>query len=197
LWNRKALLLLLSLYKTNKTKFEGSDSSLRHNYLYARLAGGMKEKGYDHTWKQCKSKMGRMKDKLRIEFDKCNKTGAAPSTLEYYETMLEMFDGAAWLVAPVAVSVGRGLQYTVDGETKENLREGTRTRPSLPSKKKTESKNEPKKPIFRNWAQEQSILHKAELVKQMDRLNAQVEDNAKHRNAFYQAFANKYLQPDN
>ncbi|KAK3929166.1 Zinc finger and SCAN domain-containing protein 29 [Frankliniella fusca] len=194
LWTHELVLLLISLFKPRRQQFEGSKSGMRHNYLYARISEGLKEKGYSRSWKQCKSKITSLKATFREEFDKCGSTGAAPSQWPFYQEMLDVYDGTASLNAPVGLSAGMGLEYTVDGEKISGTRTGTRTRPILQTKKMKEPTA--KRPIFKNWQQEVqqiSIEQKGQLVKQVEIMNSLLCESSKDRKAFFSAFAAKYL----
>lgn len=193
LWPRDVVLLLMSLYKPMRPLLEGG-SHLRHNILYGQIAQGLLIKGHKRSWKQCKSKIARLRSKFVTEYQKTTKTGNSPSTWPFFSRMSDNMAGSASVRAPGLLSAGRGLQFRVDGEDQEGNRSGTRSRPTH----KTKSKEpKPKKATYKNWrleAHETNVRQRDDLVKQVDRMNDTLEKSAQRRDEFYTAYMNKYLK---
>lgn len=174
LWTPKAEEGLLSLYASLKEKFDGTMSSIRHKTLYNGMAESMlKSFNIAVSAKQCKSHMAHLKDEFNKAFDGTNKTGAGAPTFRHFNTMMKIFEGSPTLVAPVKSSVGRGLNYTVNGTKQAESNIGTRTRPSSTSagnsNKKT-SHSKAKGPIYKPWNQE--IIEKQ--LQQSERQNEEL-----------------------
>ncbi|KAK3918586.1 Zinc finger and SCAN domain-containing protein 29 [Frankliniella fusca] len=194
LWSADAMALLLSLYKTRQHSFESSTSHLRYTFLYAQISAAMKEAGYSLSMKQCKSKMDALKSKFRKEFDLSSKTGASPSSWPLYEKMLEMFEGSASLVPPYALSAGRALVFSEKGQAENSAvsATGTRTRPTLKTKAKTDIQM--KKPIYKSWSQQmhdRNVRQREDLLKEVQIMNKNFEEGNKDRKLFFQAIMKK------
>ncbi|KAJ1518862.1 hypothetical protein ONE63_011526 [Megalurothrips usitatus] len=141
IWVERAVLNLISEYKKRLRHFQGTGSTIRKTTLYSEIAAELQKNGIAVTGKQCQDHMDNVLIvQFRKEYDKQKKTGAAPSTWDYYHQMLDLFDGNPTLQASYAVSVCRGLKYTVEGEGKDIDDRQTRTRKTL-----NISKSEPKK----------------------------------------------------
>ncbi|KAJ1519071.1 hypothetical protein ONE63_011313 [Megalurothrips usitatus] len=132
IWVERAVLNLISEYKKRLRHFQGTGSTIRKTTLYSEIAAELQKNGIAVTGKQCQDHMDNVLIvQFRKEYDKQKKTGAAPSTWDYYHQMLDLFDGNPTLEAPYAVSVCRGLKYTVEGEGKDIDDRQTRTRKTL------------------------------------------------------------------
>lgn len=172
LWHKQNVSLLLSLYEAKHKDFKSSKSAIRHDHLYAQISKEMELFSYNINWQKCKRKVLSMLSKCRKEYDKCKKTGAAPSTWPYYERVLKFFEGTATLEPPVAMSVGvKAAPLKVNGNTQEVQKRSTRSRPSFCTKKKSPAaKSKPKKQVFKSWVQE----HQEKQVEQREKVYEEV-----------------------
>ncbi|KAJ1528923.1 hypothetical protein ONE63_007292 [Megalurothrips usitatus] len=127
-WSYEMELLLITLYSERKDKFEANEQApSRHSLLYSEIADKLKLFKHVVTGTQCRRHMDSLIAEFRKEFDRAKNTGAGAPQLKHYDIFLQMLDGAPSLIAPVALSVGRGLHYTTNGEKKDEQR-NTRTR---------------------------------------------------------------------
>lgn len=208
LWGDPAVALLISLYSERRNLFKTSKSNVRHTTLYQEIAAIMKLFDYDRSFKQCQRKMSQLLDQFRKEFDKERRTGQAPSTWKWFQTILEMEEGCPNLNAPFAFSVGAQTQYNVQGTQKPLVeKRNTRTRTANASHTadddedvdnpedikdkgaKGKKKEVAKKQLYKSWlqqtkeksaeAQDKAAQAKLGLVEEVRLLRlAQVENSA-------------------
>lgn len=158
LWPQNTVRLFLDLYKERRFLCDGTQSTVRHDTLYAEISQIMALLLFERTpsAKQCYLKMDTMKGTFKAEYDECRRTGAAPSQWEWYEEMLPLFEGTATLEPPYSYSGGTSNEYSVGGKIQGQSSRSTRTRPPAPLKSAKSAAKEPKarKPVFRNQALE-------------------------------------------
>ncbi|KAK3920820.1 Zinc finger and SCAN domain-containing protein 29 [Frankliniella fusca] len=147
LWDDAGINLLLSLYKARQDAFNGTKSCVRHTTLFREISAAMVPFKIYVTGKQCGDKFNELKKRYHLEYDESHRTGASPSTWEYYAEMDALLGQSANIKAPFTVSLGTSAAYKVKGqEGKSTYTSGTRTRTSSSAESKTNNKKEPKAP---------------------------------------------------
>jgi len=91
------------------------------------------------TAKQCKGHMSVLLDKFRNDYDRRNKTGSGGPEFEYYDEMMNIFEGCPSLEPPVSVSAGRGLTFSKNGVKEVEHQQHSRTRPKSEQQRKLEA----------------------------------------------------------
>lgn len=184
--------LLIDHYKKKMPLFESSKSGLRHLYLFSQIASELKKCGMPTvTGKQCQSKMQKLRDRFRIESDGEKQTGAAPSSWPFFAKMNEVDGRKANMVAPVAVSVGRGLQYTKSDVQQQSENRGTRTRTSQGNSRKEKP---PRVPIYRTRPQEIQIRNveaRERIASSIERMEKKFDEKSDTRMSMLQRLEQK------
>ena len=75
-WSDNETKLLISLWSDQNIQEQLENHSIRNKIVYAKLAEGMVEGGFNRNAKQCESKIKHLKEKYRSYKDKIAKSGA-------------------------------------------------------------------------------------------------------------------------
>lgn len=78
-WSDEETKLLISLWSDQNIQEQLENHSIRNKVVYAKLADGMIEGGFNRNAKQCESKIKHLKEKYRSYKDKIAKSGAGAS----------------------------------------------------------------------------------------------------------------------
>lgn len=193
------VLLLLNLYEEKKAEFDKSKSFLKHSSLFNEIASDMVAFEVRMTGRQCQSLLDRLVMRNRKESDQMQRTGSGRMEWEFFKRMLEVFGETSTIKAPVCVSAGRRLLYTIRGEAKEPEVRNSRTRPKSSLLTQDKPKNSPKnppssrQPTFKNWYrtyQDKQEEQRSDLAKELALTRQAYERNSAERTAlFRQALA--------
>lgn len=187
-WDVDNTKLLIDLVKAKSHQFESS--AFKAPYLYSLISLQLYDFGLKFSGKRCQSKMESLRSEYRTEFDKANRTGAAPSSWPFYSKMNELDGGKPNMIAPVTTSAGRGLIFT-EGGLKQDSTEarGTRTRPVPDYKPKTGKVA--KAPVYKPKAppqqqlNERSVEARERRANAIDRLTLNMETTVGERRAMW------------
>ncbi|KAE8739947.1 hypothetical protein FOCC_FOCC014558 [Frankliniella occidentalis] len=129
-WDRAGISLLLSLYKARQHLFNGTNSCVRHSTLFREIASAMDSFKIHVSGKQCSDKFSELKQRYHQEYDDSHRSGASPSTWEYYQDMNALFGETAGIKPPFTVSLGTSTSYQVKGKECQFENANSRTRPT-------------------------------------------------------------------
>ncbi|XP_024871122.1 uncharacterized protein LOC112454126 [Temnothorax curvispinosus] len=97
-WPHEAVLLLLEVFKERETKLTSGKMSVKK--FWDMVASVLREKDYNVTGSQCKSKMTGLKNTYKSVKDHNAKSGNNKRTWRYFDIMDEQFNKKPW-VAPI------------------------------------------------------------------------------------------------
>lgn len=189
------------MYKARKHIFDSTKSAVRHMTLYNEIAACMTQFGIHLNAKQCKDEMNSLLQEFRLEYDRQQQTGQAPSTWAWYGTFLQMNEGSANLDAPFAVSLGSASLHTVKGAPAISLDRSTRTRPTCVQNQPKAPKNTAgkKKLVFKSWVQdnqEAQLQQRIDMVQEIRLMREGYEKRSEQRLKILEALILKRTSDD-